>query len=324
MKKYLDEISLIVFLGVAILAWVHFNAPNSATYINPLVAHAPPSAGQSAQLSPLPAPAGAAAQNPPSAVATVAPSQPSPITAEAYLVANADTGQIYASKNTQMASPIASISKLFVALVANADMDPNQVIAITQPMLDVYPDSYGFTLGEKFTLSELMYPLLIESNNNIAEGIAMTYGYTSFIQKMNALAASLGLKRTHFQDASGLSDGNISDAQDLFAFGRYLYASQRPLLALTTTGSWTFATTSDHGSHIITSTDPFIGDPSLIGGKTGRTDAAGETMLTIFNYMHNGKSYPIVIVVLHSDLGERQNDSSRLLLQAIAMINSKG
>lgn len=248
---------------------------------------------------------------------------PPPLNADAYLVGNAETGQVYISHNSQTVSPIASISKLFTALEIYANMDPNQVIEITQPMLDVYPNSYGFALGEKFSLHELMYPLLVQSNNNIAEGIAMTYGYDTFISKLNALATSLGMPVTHFQDASGLSNGNISNAHDLFIFAQYLYASHRDLLALTTTFSWTFASTTDHGAHLILSTDPFIGDPHLVGGKTGRTDIAGETMLTIFNYEFKGKNYPIAIIVLHSDPGQRQTDSERLLFQAMAVIQKQ-
>ena len=254
-----------------------------------------------------------------------APVVPPPpvITAEAYLVGNAETGEVYVIHNPQLESPIASISKLFTAIVANNKLDPNQIITITQPMLDVYPNSYGFSLGEQFSVFDLMYPLLIQSNNNIAEGIAQTYGYVNFLKEMNALATEIGLTKTHFTDASGLSNENISNARDLFTFAQYLYKTQKSILALTATPSWSFATTSQHGAHLIQTTDPFVGDPHLVGGKTGRTDAAGETMLTIFNYMLKGKNYPIVIIVLHSDLGQRQNDSVRLLFQGMAVIQKQ-
>jgi D-alanyl-D-alanine carboxypeptidase len=320
-NKYLTIGAFALFIGVVVLGFAHSSSDYVASPLSGSISvSAPRPVHSSISLAPPPAlnPAVSAAQT----SIVVAPT-PSSITAEEYLVGNAETGQVYLSKNVTTGNPIASISKLFTALVADENMDPNQIIQITQAMLDVYPDSYGFYLGEKFTLNELMYPLLIESNNNIAEGIAQTYGYSIFIQKMNALAASIGLARTHFQDASGLSDGNISDAQDLFTFARYLYASQRSLLTLTTTPSWSFATTSDHGAHIILSTDPFIGDPHLVGGKTGRTNEAGETMMTIFNYESAGKNYPIAIIVLHSAPGERQIDSERLLFEAMAVIDAQ-
>ena len=206
-------------------------------------------------------------------------------------------------------------------------------------MLAVYPNSYGVELGEKFTLHDLLYAMLLQSNDNIAEGIAMAYSSpatyisapagtspseTFFIQKMNALSASLGLTQTHFQDASGLAAGNVSDAKDLFSFARYLYANQQSLLGITTTYSYPVATTTDHLGHDFINIDPFVGDPHYVGGKTGRTDLAGETMLSIFDYKQNGIDYPIVVIVLHSDLSERQNDSSKLYLQAIDLIEKQG
>jgi D-alanyl-D-alanine carboxypeptidase len=258
------------------------------------------------------------------------------VTSPIYLVGNALTGQIYFSQNINQVNGLASISKLFTAIVAEENMDTNQVIQITPAMLAVYPNSYGIQLGEKFTLGDLLYGMILQSNDNIAEGIAMAYSSpdtyisapsgttpseTAFINKMNALSASLGLSQTHFQDASGLADGNVSDAKDLFSFAQYLYSNQPALLGITTTYSYPVATTTDHFGHDFINIDPFVGDPHYAGGKTGRTDLAGETMLSLFNYESKGKNYPIVIIVLHSDLSERQNDSSRLYLEAINAIN---
>ena len=260
------------------------------------------------------------------------------ISAESYIVGNAATGQIYFSKSPTLVNGSASISKLFTAIVAEENMNPNQVIQITPAMLAVYPNSYGILLGEKFSLSDLLYAMLLQSNDNIAEGIAMTYSSpdtyiiaasgtipseSTFIQKMNALTASLNLTQTHFADASGLDAGNVTDAKDLFSFAQYLYKNQQPLLDITNTYSYTVATTTDHLGHDFLNIDPFVGDPHYIGGKTGRTDLAGENMLSIFNYTSTkGDNYPIVVIVLHSDLSERQNDTSRLYLQAIDLINS--
>ncbi len=261
------------------------------------------------------------------------------ISATAYIVGNAATGQIYLSKNPTLENGLASISKLFTAIVAQGNMDPNQVIQITPAMLAVYPNSYGILLGEKFSLSDLFYGMLLQSNDNIAEGIAMAYSSPStyistpagtspsesaFMAKMNALSASLGLTQTHFEDASGLADGNVSNAKDLFSFGQYLYKNQQALLGITDTYSYSVATTTAHLGHDFINIDPFVGDPHYIGGKTGRTDLAGEDMLSIFDYKTtSGADYPLVIVVLHSDLSERQNDTSQLYLQAINIINKQ-
>lgn len=263
----------------------------------------------------------------------------SSVTATSYLVGNLATGQIYYSKDPTLENGLASISKLFTAIVAEQNMDPNQIIQITPAMLAVYPNSYGVLLGEKFTLHDLIYGMLLQSNDNIAEGIAMAYSSPStyisapagttpsesaFIAKMNTLAASLNLTHTHFIDASGLDEGNVTDANDLFSFAQYLYKNQQPLLGITDTYSYEVATTTDHLGHDFINIDPFVGDPHYIGGKTGRTDEAGETMLSMFNYESNGVNYPIVVIVLHSDMLERQNDTSELYEQTMDLIDKQG
>jgi len=276
---------------------------------------------------------------PVTAIAPAAP-QPSPITAWAYLVGNVNTGQIYLAKNVTEVLPIASLSKLTAALVARQFMNQNELVPITQQVLDVYSDAYGLELGEQFPVSEMYYPILLQSNDNAVEALAFTYGDsasttasstdTAFVEKMNEYAGELGMTHSHFIDASGLSDGNISTAADLFTLAKFLYedASSDKLFtpnifAVTTEPSIFVATTSDHGSHDFVNINPFAGTPAFIGGKTGRTNAAGETMLSIFNYREpSGQSDPIVVIVLHSDFGTREADTDKLLAEASAEIGS--
>ena len=268
------------------------------------------------------------------------PSSPSSdITAEAYLVGNLDTGQIYLSKNIHMARPIASISKTITTLVAEANMDTDERVTITQPMLDVYPDSMGIQLGETFTVGELLYPLILESNNNVAEGLAMAYSQspadivasssslapqtsdeTAFVNKMNQFATAHGMTETHFADASGLSDENVSSPSDLFTLAQYLYRERPDFLTLSRTPSFVLAETPDHLGHTFSSTNVFVGDPHFLGGKTGRTNAAGETMLSLFTDQVNGKTYPFAIIVLHSDEDARQVDSENLYLKVLTSL----
>ena len=69
--------------------------------------------------------------------------------------------------------------------------------------------------------------------------------------------------------------------------------------------------------------DPFVYDPHYLGGKTGRTDAAGETMLSLFNLPIKGVDTPIAIIVLHSDQDARQIDSSILVGKVLGLISGQ-
>ena len=257
------------------------------------------------------------------------PSTPTPapesiITATAYLVGNADTGTIYLSKNINKVLQIASITKLFDAIAIQKHILGTTTITITDDMLKIYPeDPHKLKVGESFTINELMYPLILESNNNVAEAIATTSGRNTFLKYINTVATGLGMNATSFKDASGLGDGNVSTAADLFQFAQYLYHSQKSFLDFTATSSEKIDKNATHGEYEFKNTNVFVGDPHYIGGKTGRSDSAGETMLSIFNYDIKGKTYPLVIIVLHSEYGNRQIDSEALYLKTIEKITKE-
>ena len=279
-----------------------------------------------------------------STVATHTTPTPPPrpyISAQAYLVGNLLNGKIYLSHKIHDVKAIASISKLVTAVVVRENMSTSSRVVITQPMLDIYDQKDGIVLGEIFTVDELMYPLLLASNNDVAEGLAMAYTYEQrnglqhadtmstsstsspaideslFITKMNELAEKIGMKQSHFVDASGLSSGNVSTAEDLFTLIQYIYRNHPDIMELTRTQQITISASDLHATHTFISTSDFTGDPHFIGGKTGRTDEAGETMLSAFNYVVKGEEYKLVIIVLHSPIGVRQIDSERLYLMAL-------
>ena len=257
--------------------------------------------------------------------ATTSPAKPKfSVTSREYLVGNILTGKVYLSSHPDTVVPIASISKLFTSLVARQFMTPTTTVTITQQALDVYDGKYGILPGEQFTVNELYYPLLLQSNDSVGEALALTYGGGSttnaFVAKMNDYASEIGMSKTHFEDPTGLSENNVSTANDLFTLAQFLYEDQQSthlfepdFFAMTKLPSESVGTTSDHGSHTFVNINPFVGYPDFLGGKTGRTYEAGETLLTIFAYQDE----PIVVITLHSDYGMRQYDTQALFAKAV-------
>lgn len=235
------------------------------------------------------------------------------VTAESYLVANLQSGKIYISHNAEKIFPIASLSKLFTALISIHVMDQNKQIMITQQMLDTYGDSGHLVLNEKFTVKELLYPLLLESSNDAANAYAESFGYKDFIDNMNSFAKEIGMSNTSFKDASGLNPSNISTSKDLFVLAQYLYKYEGDLLEVTRQKEYSIATTTEHGSHHFLSINPFVFYKPFIGGKTGRTDEARESMVSMFNIEKNSQVYPIAVILLRSDFGEREIDTEKIL-----------
>lgn len=251
-----------------------------------------------------------------SSTSTVAVKEQKPrpyVSAESYIVGNLDTGQIYISLDGRKVFPIASVSKLYTALVVQHLFDPEKKIKITQSMLDAYGDAGKLVLDEEITSEDLLYALLLESSNDAAEAYAQSFGYQEFMEEMNGFAKEIGLEQTSFRDASGLSPYNVSNTTDLFTLSRYLYGYERDILKISKTVEHDLATTSEHNSHHFVNINPYSAYSSFVGGKTGRTDEAKESMITLIKQEVGDEIYPIAIILLRSEFGQREIDTEKLL-----------
>lgn len=245
------------------------------------------------------------------------------ITAESYIVGNLDTGKIYLQYNPDKVYPIASLSKFFTALMVNHLFDNTRTVNITQKVLDTYGDAGHLVLGEKYNPKDLLYPLLLESSNDAAVALAESYGNVKFMKAMNDLALEIGMNHTSFVDPSGLSAKNISNTNDLFLLAQYYYKNEKDLLSLTKNKSFELATTSDHGFHIFLSNNPFVEYEPFIGGKTGRTLEAKESMISMFNMKIGHNNYPIAVIILRSNMGEREIDTEKIMEKTEKTITKK-
>jgi len=235
------------------------------------------------------------------------------ITAQAYLIGNITTGEIYGELNSTRVMPVASVSKLITALVALDEYRPDMKITITPEETNVPPDASQLNAGETLTMKELLYPLLLNSSNVAAEAIASSTDRSRFLELMSSYAWEIGMPSSFFADPSGLDPRNHASAKDIFALAQYLTKFRPDIAAITKISQISVATTTDHGSHVFTSIHPFVNDPNFLGGKTGRTTIAGETMLTMINI----KGQAIAIVILGSNIGAREKDT-RLLISKVS------
>jgi D-alanyl-D-alanine endopeptidase (penicillin-binding protein 7) len=208
-------------------------------------------------------------------------------------------------------------------MVIEKNMDPNGQVVVASSSVTGYEQVDDVHPGETFSISDLDKGMLLISSNDAALAFANNYGYTAFMSLMNATAASLGMTQTSFEDPSGLSPENVSSANDLFKLARYLYADEPGILAITKTPEFDLATTTNHDGHNFMNFNPFVYDPHYLGGKTGRTADAGETMLSMFSLPIKGVNNPIAIIVLHSNQDSRQTDSDLLVEKVLGIISSQ-
>ncbi|MEX0933502.1 MAG: serine hydrolase [Candidatus Paceibacterota bacterium] len=251
-----------------------------------------------------------AAQNIPSTI------PPAPfIPAAAYIVANVDTGEVYAEKNPDEVRSIASLSKLITALSASGSLKSNPTITISDSARATRGNMAYFSLGESMTLENMMYPLLLNSANDASLAIADYYKSEFFTVMMNKQAREIGMVHSRFVEPSGLSPLNVSTARELLLLARHIQTDKRFIFDITEIEEKTVDSLLSNGSvksvryrniHQLRNIEGFA------GGKNGFTSAAGKTLLSLFTIENkSGSEETIVIIVLGSDDSTR--DSLSLL-----------
>src|SRR3989344_653235 len=138
------------------------------------------------------------------------------VSAESYLVADIDTGDVFLEKDAGDLLPIASVTKIVIALVANQTIPFDTKITVPRdPTLATKKE-------ETFFAGDLLYPLLMQSDNIVAQRLAAAYGAERFVEWMNAAAKALDMQSTRFAEATGTTTLNVSTANDLYHLAAYL------------------------------------------------------------------------------------------------------
>lgn len=149
---------------------------------------------------------------------TKSPNRPE-VRSNAALIVDGENGEVLFERDAAHVAPIASITKLMTALVVLDGQQPlDEKIEITKA--DVWQGKGAFSrlpVGARLTREELLKLALMASENRAARVLGRAYpgGMSAFVKTMNAKAKALGMTRTRFDDPSGLSNHNVSNARDL-------------------------------------------------------------------------------------------------------------
>jgi D-alanyl-D-alanine carboxypeptidase len=228
------------------------------------------------------------------------------LSAESYIVGDLNTGEVILSKNAENKYPIASVSKMMTALVADQIAEKDETTKVSAEALKTYGTNGGLYKGEQIKVKDLIYPLLLQSSNDAAEVIARHFERDTFMKKMNQQADILKMINTFYDDPSGLSNKNQSTVSDLFKLTGYIYKNQKHLLDISKTRSY------NTKKHSWFSTNQFLRNSNYIGGKSGFTNPAKQTVVSVFNLpLGRDSSRPIGIVLLRSN--DRAKDVNNIL-----------
>lgn len=220
---------------------------------------------------------------------------PPAVTADAaYIIDLQSFSPLYGKNEKKQLFP-ASTTKILTALVAMDVYKPDDVVTIKRVITE--GQVMGLTVGEKISIENLLYGMLVHSGNDAAYAVADAYGYDQFIARMNEKAQNIGMRSSRFKNPAGLDDPNqLSSAFDLALASRELL-SNRLLRKIVGTKEITISDEDYKVFHRLTNVNRLLGEIEGIGGlKTGYTESAGENLISF--YKHN--NHNLLIIVLKS------------------------
>ncbi|MDT5388229.1 MAG: hypothetical protein QOE04_1870 [Mycobacterium sp.] len=224
------------------------------------------------------------------------PPLPDDVSADAWVLADLDTGDVIAAKDPHARHRPASIIKVLVAMQSIRDLPIHKVIAGTADDAAAEGTKVGVGENGHYSINDLLHGLLMHSGNDAAHALSMQLGgMDTALSKINDLAGKLGGHDTRVATPSGLDGPGMStSAYDIGLF--YRYAWQNPIFSdIVSTRSFDFPGRGDAGYPIENDNKLLDNYPGAMGGKTGYTDDAGQTFVGAAN--RDGRR--LVVVLMH-------------------------
>lgn len=201
----------------------------------------------------------------------------------AGFVMDARTGEVLHASNADARLHPASLTKMMTLYIAfeaikNGEITLDTPIRISQNAAAEPPSKLGLSAGQKIKLRYLIRAAAVKSANDAATAIgeAIEGSEAKFARRMNRTAKALGMSRTTFKNAHGLTEnGHLSTARDMTVLGRHLlydYPQYYNLFSRTQT---------DAGMKTVLNTNRrLLGSYKGADGiKTGYTRAAGFNLV---------------------------------------------
>jgi serine-type D-Ala-D-Ala carboxypeptidase (penicillin-binding protein 5/6) len=298
--KRLSILSLVFAIAAATLV------PASMSFAAPR--HAPRHATheRAATEAPAPAPAGQ------TAAAGGAPALP----AKAWLLMDADSGEVLASANPDEPLPPASLTKMMTSFLVeqalrSGKLKKDEMVTVSEHAWcrgSSTESCMYLPLHGQATVIDILRGIVIQSGNDASKAIAehMAGSEENFAKLMNAEAQRLGMTHTHFVNATGLPDpDHKASARDLAILARAIIRDSADFYPIYAERDFKYNGIKQGNRNALLYTDP-----SVDGLKTGHTEAAGYCLVT--SAKRNGMR--LITVILNTNSSRARADETRTLL----------
>ncbi len=235
--------------------------------------------------------------------------------ASSYLLLDAASGEVLASRGATVRRPMASTTKMMTALLTIESGDLDRPITVPATATSVGESTAGLVAGERIALGDLLTGLLVGSGNDAATAIAtgLGPGQLAFVARMNRRATALGLRDTHFANPHGLDAPNhYSSVRDLVTLATALMAHPRARTIVANRRA-TIPGPNGNGRRNLVSENTLLSiDREADGVKTGHTAGAGYAMVAHARRPRTATALYLALIGEPS-LDARAEDAKRLL-----------
>ncbi len=233
------------------------------------------------------------------------------LNSRACVVIDRNTNTILYGKNENTKRKMASTTKIMTAIIIIENCKLTESIEISKKAANTGGSRLGLKTGDKITILDLLYGLMLHSGNDAAVALAEYAGndIPGFAEKMNKKAQELGLKNTHFETPHGLdSDEHYTTAYELALLTNY--ALNNPTFSKIV-GTKNYTITINGYSKDLSNTNELLGNlDGVYGVKTGFTNGANRCLVTACKR----NNLDIICVVLGADTKKfRSTDSIKLI-----------
>lgn len=209
---------------------------------------------------------------------------------QAYVVMDADTGQVLIGKRENAKMYPASITKVLTCALVLCDHSPDERVRVGEEVYDILPESTyaGLMPGEEMTVRDLLYAAMLPSANDAANALAVFEdgSLADFAGRMNEKAREAGAEQSHFVNPSGLPDKDHYTTAADFARITAWALTVPDFVTYFGAPEYTMSPTNlqpaarNWGTYDCLTVESAFTYEGAIGGKTGLTDDAENTYVS--------------------------------------------
>lgn len=205
------------------------------------------------------------------------------LSAECAVLIEAENNTVFYSKNSEKVRGMASTTKIMTAIIALEYADISKIVSVSKDAVGVIGSSVYLREGEKITLENLLYAMLLESGNDAATAIAIEVAQSvdAFVSLMNLKAAELGLADTNFTNPHGLYDERqFTSAKSLAIIAAYALKND-VFRTIVSTQKRIIPIDDTEGSRLLLNHNKMLKlYDGAIGVKTGYTIKSGRCLVS--------------------------------------------